>query len=60
MSYVTQRSRPSPGSLAAVIGVHAAIGMALVAGMTVTGVINPGRKPTPTFCLLYTSDAADE
>ena len=39
MSYVTQSSRPSPASVAAVVGVHAAIGAALVFGMTVTGAL---------------------
>ncbi len=37
MSFVDQSRRPSPASMAAVIGVHAAIGMALVAGLTVSG-----------------------
>lgn len=37
MSYVDQSRRPSPASLAAVVGVHAAIAVALVAGLTVTG-----------------------
>ncbi|PNQ77949.1 hypothetical protein BA950_02815 [Erythrobacter sp. SAORIC-644] len=37
MSFVDQSRRPSPASMAAVIGVHAAIGAALVAGLTVSG-----------------------
>ena len=37
MSYVDHSHRPSPASMAAVIGVHAAIGAILVAGLTVTG-----------------------
>lgn len=49
MSYVTQTSRPSPGSLAAVIGVHAAIGLALVAGLTVSGVIKADEKTLPVI-----------
>ena len=39
MSFVDQSRRPSPASMAAVIGVHAAIGMALVAGLTVSGAV---------------------
>ena len=37
MSYVDQARRPSPASMAAVIGIHAAIGFALVAGLTISG-----------------------
>ena len=39
MSYIDQSTRPSPAGMAAVIGVHAAIGAILVAGLTVTGTI---------------------
>ena len=39
MSYVDHSHRPSPASMAAVIGVHAAIGAILVAGLTVTGTV---------------------
>ncbi len=39
MSYVDQSRRPSPASMAAVIGVHAAIGAALIAGLTVSGAV---------------------
>ncbi len=39
MSYVDQSSRPSPASMAAVIGVHAAIAAALVTGLTISGTI---------------------
>lgn len=45
MSYVDQSRRPSPASMVAVVGVHAAIAAALVAGLTVSGtipeIINP-------------------
>ncbi|MEZ5680162.1 MAG: energy transducer TonB [Erythrobacter sp.] len=37
MSYVDQSRRPSPASMVAVVGIHAAIGFALVAGLTITG-----------------------
>ncbi len=39
MSYVEQSQGPSPASMAAVIGVHAAIGAALIAGLTVSGTL---------------------
>ena len=39
MSYVDHSHRPSPASMVAVIGVHAAIGAILVAGLTVTGTV---------------------
>ena len=39
MSYTDQTRGPSPASMAAVIGVHAAIGAILVAGLTVTGTV---------------------
>jgi len=51
MSYVDHSHRPSPASMAAVIGVHAAIGAILVAGLTVTGTVpisSPGSGQ-PTF-----------
>ncbi len=45
MSFVDQSRSPSPASMAAVIGVHAAIGAALLAGLTVSGslpeIVNP-------------------
>ena len=45
MSYVDQSRRPSPASMAAVIGVHAAVAALLVTGLTVTGalpeIVNP-------------------
>lgn len=41
MAYIDQPRRPSAGSMAAVIGVHAALAVALVAGLTVGGVIAP-------------------
>ena len=39
MSYIDQARRPSPAGMAAVIGLHAAVGALLVTGLTVTGVI---------------------
>ncbi|MEX0342448.1 MAG: energy transducer TonB [Erythrobacter sp.] len=39
MSYIDQSRGPSPAGIAAVIGVHAAVGALLVTGLTVTGVI---------------------
>lgn len=39
MSYVDQSRRPSAASMAAVIGVHAALAAVLVAGLTVSGAI---------------------
>lgn len=41
MSYVDQSRRPSAASMAAVIGVHAALAGVLVAGLTVSGAIPP-------------------
>lgn len=48
MAYLDQSRRPSPGSMVAVIAVHAAIGAALIAGLTVSGVIKdkPGIVDT--------------
>lgn len=37
MSYVDQARRPSPASMAAVVGIHAAVGFALIAGLTISG-----------------------
>ena len=45
MSYVDQSRRPSPASMAAVIGVHAAVAALLVTGLTVTGVIETKDGP---------------
>ncbi|TMM48871.1 energy transducer TonB [Qipengyuania marisflavi] len=39
MAYVDQSRRPSPTSMAAVVAVHVAIAAALVAGLTVSGII---------------------
>ena len=41
MSYVDQTRRPSPAGMAAVIGVHVAVGALLVTGLTVTGTLPP-------------------
>lgn len=37
MSYIDQTRRPSPASMMAVVGVHAALAFALVAGLSVSG-----------------------
>ncbi len=47
MSYIDQSSRPSPASMAAVIGIHVGIGGLLIAGLTVSGVIAEIDKPLP-------------
>lgn len=39
MAYFDQTRRASPGSMAAVIGVHAAIGALLIAGLTVSDIV---------------------
>lgn len=39
MSYLDMRSRPSFGSMAAVVAIHGAVGAALILGLTVSGVI---------------------
>lgn len=39
MAYLDTSRRPDPASMAAVVGIHAAIGAALVIGLTVTGVV---------------------
>ena len=45
MAYLDTEKRPSAGSMAAVIAVHAAMGAALVLGLTVSGVISPQDGP---------------
>jgi len=47
MSFLEQSNRPSPASMAAVIGVHAGIGALLLAGLTVGGVIKAPDKNLP-------------
>ena len=49
MSYLDQSSRPSPGSMAAVIAIHAGLGAALILGLTVSGVIETPDRPVPTY-----------
>lgn len=49
MAYLDTRSRPSFGSMAAVIAIHGAVGAALILGLTVSGVIAPPDVPIPTF-----------
>lgn len=39
MSFIDQTRRPSPASMVAVVAVHAALGAALLAGLTVSGAI---------------------
>lgn len=56
MSYIDSRSRPNLGSMAAVVAIHGAVGVALIVGLTVSGVIKqddgpiiaiPIRQPPP-------------
>ena len=55
MSYIDTSRRPSYSSMAAVVAIHAAVGVALVTGLSVTGVIEKPeiftgidiRKPPP-------------
>ena len=47
MSYIDQSNRPSPGSMAAVIGIHVGIGGLLIAGLTVSGVIKTPDENLP-------------
>lgn len=55
MAYLDTRRRPDPTSMAAVVGIHLAVGATLVFGLTVTGVIPDHEiidvfdvpKPTP-------------
>lgn len=49
MSYIDQSRSPSPASMMAVIGVHAAMAAALVAGLTVSGIIPPPHIDVDTF-----------
>ena len=59
MAYLDSSRRTSPASMAAVVAIHAAIGIGLIAGLTVTGTIIsekpdwpdhrfPGHAATPT------------
>lgn len=45
MAYADQTRRPSPASMIAVVAVHAAIGTALITGLSFTGVLKPAPKP---------------
>lgn len=45
MAYLNQSRRPSPGSMAAAIGVHTAMAVALVTGLTISGAIAPPQGP---------------
>lgn len=45
MAYADQTRRPSPASMIAVVAVHAAIGTALITGLSFTGVLKPPPKP---------------
>ncbi len=45
MAYADQTRRPSPASMIAVVAVHAAIGTALITGLSFTGVLTPPPKP---------------
>ncbi len=57
MSYTDQTRGPSPASMAAVIGVHAAIGASLVAGLTVSGTVPD--TDADTHLTLPTIDAVE-
>ncbi|MDP4538966.1 TonB family protein [Qipengyuania sp. DY56-A-20] len=45
MAYADQIRRPSPTGMIAVVAVHAAIGTALITGLSFTGVLKPPPKP---------------
>lgn len=49
MAYLDQTRRPSPASMAGVIAIHAAAGLAIVTGLTVSGTIVPPDTFIPTW-----------
>lgn len=49
MSYIDKRQGPNFASMAAVVAIHGAAGLALVFGLTVSGVIPADELPIPTF-----------
>ncbi|GMM93198.1 energy transducer TonB [Qipengyuania sp. MTN3-11] len=49
MSYLDQTRRASPGSMAAVIAIHAGIGAVLVFGLSVAGTVIDKAPPIPSF-----------
>lgn len=49
MSYLEQSRRPSPASMVAVVGIHAGIGVALITGLTISGVIAERDGPLVTI-----------
>lgn len=49
MSYIDSRRGPSFASMAAVVAIHGAVGLALVFGLTVAGVIKPEIPDVDTF-----------
>ena len=49
MSYLDQTHRASPGSMAAVIAIHAGIGAALVLGLSVAGDVIETERAIPAF-----------
>ena len=51
MSYLDQTRRPSPTSMAAVIAIHAGIGVALVTGLSIAGEVIEREKIPSTFDL---------
>lgn len=51
MAYLDTRNRPNPAGMAAVIAIHAAVGAALIFGLSVAGVIPKDDAPIPTWDL---------
>ncbi len=49
MAYLDQTRRPSPASMAGVIAIHAAVGVAIVTGLTVSGTLAPPDEFIPTY-----------
>ena len=49
MSYLDQSRRASPGSMAAVVAIHAGIGAVLVFGLSVAGTVIEKAPPIPSF-----------
>ncbi len=49
MAYLDQTRRPSPASMAGVVAIHAAVGVAIVTGLTVSGTLAPPDEFIPTY-----------
>ena len=60
MAYADQTRRPSPVSMIAVVAVHAAIGTALITGLSFTGVLTPPPKPLKLLRKNSSSPSAEE